>query len=480
MKKLFFPLLLASLILMLFFPVKKTCAADSQTLEINLSYEPARPYNDPSGNNPMELKVSSYVLYAETNENYMNYNWKVYGSNNKDSASWKEVLKSSLVDSSPLIGFGLKQIKFKLALNDPAPKYLKVKLNVSENNNSGAVNTGEGEIIIPIPSVSSEIKVFSTTADTNGSDNPLRLTNERCTGDNEKSICPVVKNEILGLKIDSSKLTDFVWSVDDAPIVYNKCFYSNCNTDENNFTYLPILKNAGETYSLTLQAKDKSTGEKLQVNRLFQVVSPSILISSADETTCQPMLLGYFKDLDNNLTPDYSPDVFEAKTGTSLSLKPNFSVPFSAEIIWNIDGMEITKDNAANFSIEMKEDGTITLPLNREAGYSFPISLSSFYSQPNETKKVLNEYWQVGLNDFYEKPIDATIKINVVSALRGEEVSENTVPKNIRNKFLATLISNVPAQLFFLAKLAFVSVLILFGSQFLLSLFSKENEAPRS
>jgi hypothetical protein len=115
MKKKFLPVFIGSLILIMIFPITKTYAAEEKNLKIHLSYEPASPYNDPSGSNPMELKISSSILYATNDKNYINYNWKIYGTTAKKavpatSASWDILTKP--VDASPFVGFGLFDFEF--------------------------------------------------------------------------------------------------------------------------------------------------------------------------------------------------------------------------------------------------------------------------------------------------------------------------------------------------------------------------------
>jgi len=49
----------------------------------------------------------------------------------------------------------------------------------------------------------------------------------------------VVKDDIIGLKLDSSKLTEFNWKIDEEPFVYNQCPLNNCDSNEAVF---PVVK----------------------------------------------------------------------------------------------------------------------------------------------------------------------------------------------------------------------------------------------
>jgi hypothetical protein len=441
-------------------------------LDISLTATPNNAYNSPAGENPLKLSVASTV-YGNVNADSLSYTWKVYGS--QDAVSWKEILKKDLdaLDATPLSGLGLKNFSFALAFNEkPIPKYLKIKVVATENNDPNPEASGTSEIIVPIPSLNTNLKTFSTAA-TNNESSPLSLEDERCASDSGEK-CYAAPNEILGFKISSNDLMDFFWSVDGKPFAYPVCPLADCASEQNKTAFLPILKNAGETYSVTLQATDKKTGEKIKLSQTIQVVTPFALLTSADKTTCAPILLGYFKDLDDNLTPDYSLTSFATTPGATIKLKPTLNVPLLGTATWTIDETTFTKDTAEKYSFEIKDDGTLIFPTDKKVGDLISVKYSALYTQPNSLKKVLHKYWEVPLNNFYEKRINATIEIKVVAALANKETGVN-LQTNLRQKFLATVISNLPYQLVFLIKIILAGLLLLFGSHFFLTFFSKQN-----
>jgi hypothetical protein len=269
---------------------------------------------------------------------------------------------------------------------------------------------------------------------------------------------------------------DLFWSVDGKPFAYPVCPLADCTSAQNKTAFLPILKNAGETYLVSLQATDKKTGEKIKLNQTIQVVTPFAILTSADKTTCAPILLGYFKDLDDKLTPDYSLTSFATTPGATIKLKPALNVPLLGVATWTVDETTFTKDTAEKYSFEVEDDGTLIFPTDKKVGDLLSVKYSALYTQPNSLKKVLHKYWEVPLNNFYEKRINATIEIKVIAALANKETSAN-IQNNLRQQFLATVISNLPYQLVFLIKIILAGLLLLFGSHFFLTFFSKQNHA---
>lgn len=474
MKKFFPALLFVSLLFVSFAHVSKTQAAEDfwdDKINVSLSYLPESPINNPA--NPTEISISARVA-GKNPANEVSYTWIVYGSTKKSNpGDWEEILKKDLVEVSKMSGFGVDELRFKLAF-DKDLRFIRVKLDVTETTSLGNINEGTGDIIIPLNSISNELSAYSVSA----TDSGIAFKDQICLGANEDSPCTVIKNEIIGLRLDSSKLTDFTWKIDGDPFEYNQCPLSDCDSNEAVF---PVLKDAQEKYEVEVSANIKETGKMVYFKQYFVVTEPSSFIESEDKTTCAPILLGYFKDLDDNLTPDYSKSEFEAIAGSTVKLNPNFKVQNIDDISWTIDIASVTKQtaeqyglviNGREYGIVINDDGSISFPSDTEVGYSYDVTFSTLYTPNKATKKALNKYWGVGLNDFYEKLIDATIKINVVEYLESsDEIS--TLPESKKNTTLAALLASAPSQLLFLIKIVLISFVLLFSSYFIFSLFPK-------
>ncbi len=105
---------------------------------------------------------------------------------------------------------------------------------------------------------------------------------------------------------------------------------------------------------------------------------------------------------------------------------------------------------------------------------NFSISVKGFYTQDLNTKKALNKYWGVQINEFYEKYFTATVDFSVVDDL-GSEFENAQRPGR---KILASFISSVPAYFSFLFRIVMTTFVMISSAWILFSLFPniKENE----
>lgn len=105
---------------------------------------------------------------------------------------------------------------------------------------------------------------------------------------------------------------------------------------------------------------------------------------------------------------------------------------------------------------------------------NFYISVKGLYTQDLNTKKALNKYWGVQINEFYEKYITLTVYFKTVEELDSE--AENAQGAN--RKILASLISSVPAYFMFLFRIVMTTFVMVSSAWILFSLSPnlKENE----
>jgi hypothetical protein len=454
---------------------------DANTLQLSLSYTPDNPQNDSSATNSGdELDVTASVLGAKDNAR-LHYQWEVYKSyDGINPSSWGDpLLKSELPEVGRTSGMGLSTFKLKLNFPVPVPQYLKIRLVASEGLDANNNNIGSTDIVIPINSVANKIHVYSTLAN---DDLSLKLLKdkERCSTGIDGVTCPVTKNEIIGLNIDLPEtISDGVWTLDGDPIQPISCSneasclakLSDCDCDPKtgdtaDTVYFPVLKENGETYSVEFSGMNYD-GNKITLTKNFEVVAPAAAIVSADETTCRPILLGSYVDLDGKQWPDYSETSFAAIAGSTIALKPNLNMPFIKDAHWFIDGTEATSLGAA-----VESDGTLRFTANKPAGQSYSIAYTGLYSQDSNVKKLLNSSFDVQLDAFYEKVIGNSIDVAMYDSFDGSASAQQT----IGHKILASIVTDVPAYISFLFKIVMTVALILFTSHILFSLFPKTNE----
>ncbi|MFA4817774.1 MAG: hypothetical protein WC608_03605 [Parcubacteria group bacterium] len=442
--------------------ISPTEGGESQKIDVLLSYFPTSPINDPTGENATEIVVNSSITNAN-DQNILKYAWQVYKSDVINPDSWGDpLLKSELPGIGQTTGAGLSSIKFKPQFKDPAPKFLKVKLSVTENSSADSEREGHSNVIIPLSLTSNKISVFSVAV------SPILVLSleqaERCAAGMDKAFCPIVQNEIVGMSVAKENYTNFAWTVNGNPIKAinypsgGSCLSGECNkttSDNTNIAFFPVLKEKGVKYDVSLTASN-AAGEKITLTKNFEVVDPEIKIISSDTAACRPVLLGNYLDLDGTPWPDYSDKNFQAAPGSTISLIPILNNPFAQDLLWYIDGVALTPENMSYFGAAVSSSRALTFPAAKQLGEIYNISVRALYSQDNNTKKFLNLNEGVQMSEFSESTMSDSIEIQMAS-LAGVPGAQKSVPR----KFLAAIFTGLPAYISFLFRIVLTVMLIL-------------------
>jgi hypothetical protein len=443
-------------------------------MDISLSYSPEFPMNDDPGGSGYNkdgdgdnLIIQSSITNAN-NGSYLKYEWQLYEDNDPNPSSWTPILSTRLPSDLKTSGFGLDSLK--LRLNIPGlKKYLRAKLTVSENAEGTTIaRKSSSDVVIPISNITQRIKVYTTAVGDNLS--LSQGSTKRCettvgTQTQVDPVCLIAKNEIITLSVDNSngELTDFLWTVNNAPLQPPKSQEVYKST-----AFLPVLEDNGYQYTVELTATNIH-GEKIDLLKTFEVADPEIQIASADEYVCKPNLIGHYIDLDGTYWPDYSKANFSAVSDTDIKMKANFYgfVPTQSQYSWYVDGYEITKSNAPDYGYKIEDDGTIILA-SKPIGSAYNLTAGYLFSQDKNTKKALSEYWGVTLDKFYEKKIASSILITFVGSISETEgASKNNLPK----KIIASIYSSTPAYIAFLLRIVLTAFAMLIFSKIILSFF---------
>lgn len=442
-------------------------------MDINLSYSPDFPMNDPgtgstynkSGDGD-QLVIQSSVTNAD-NPGYLKYDWQLYEGDTPNADPWDSISKDRLQDEQKTSGVGLDSLKLKL--NIPSiKKYLKVKVTVTENNpGSSATRKGTANVVIPVSKISQRIKAYGTSVSDSLS---LSLkADEIClNGTKPDAVCYVAKNEIAGLSVSDTGLTDFLWTVNGNPIQP-----VSQATTSGNIAFLPILEDNSYKYSVELTATS-SNGDKVDLVKTFQVADPEVEILSANDYVCKPNLLGHYVDIDGKYWPDYSKTNFSAVSGTLIKLQAKFNGinPSSDQYNWNVDGYTINKANAAAFGYSIDDQSVLTLS-EKQIGEIYNVGVGLIYTQDNNTKKALSKYWGVQMNNFYEKKVGAAIKISFVGSISD---TQGAGKDNLPKKIIASIFSSTPDYIAFLLRIVLTAFAMLIFSKIILSFFPNLNK----
>ena len=121
-----------------------------------------------------------------------------------------------------------------------------------------------------------------------------------------------------------------------------------------------------------------------------------------------------------------------------------------------MDGTIVTAQNATDYgySIDLSNYGKLVLP-PKNAGETYLVSFSDIFAPTNSTKLILNKYWNVTYNEFYEKKLDHNIEIAMTSA------SPLALKANSPNKIFATVSSGIPSYFAFLFRIALSGLAII-------------------
>ena len=450
-------------------------------MKIELSATPNSPINDESGNGDT-LKVVAGVQNVEDLSSVY-YKWSIElsedgSSTPNDDTVWTDITTDMIDEYSSLKNAdreGLGKNELKVLLNLPAEVvdpdsegvfYLKIRAKSTENS-GGENQTAGGSITIKVRQQEKKIEAYSVIATSDGKLSLDTANGVFCNTSTEERICYVAENKIIGIMIpnDDGDLSGFSWKVNSVSMSCTSSMSSDCT--DGSVLIFPALGNKGEVINVIGTALSKKTGGTVEVNRYFVIAEPSITIVSTNTNSAWPKLMGYFKDLDNNNTADYSSRIIETNQGNIVTLQAETSAVwayFGETYEWTIDGA--TVDSV---------DSTISFEADKESGNSFDVTLvmNNLYTEENVTKinylrKALYNNWGVDSDDYSSDSIGASIAVNVV------ENSYTTVNDSGKKGIFASLITNLPQQLMFLLRVS-STVLVLIISMGMIFTFIPES-----
>lgn len=451
-------------------------------LSVMLNALPENPINDPSGKGDT-VTVTASASNAQTVSNLF-YEWKIQKSLDgssypMDETTWVDItneMRDSYKSFTSADQQALGNNKFSFALNLPEDflnsgipsnlnkgvYYLKVKVKIRESSGEGSQSSA-GEVIIKVYQQRNEIVVYPVVATSAGKLN-LSEGTEVCSGVNnpeEKTRCYVTKNEIIGVKIpntdNSNKLSGFSWKINGNPVQCNANVSSECSDPAGNVLFFPILGNEGESVNVIATAKNINTGETVEVSRHFVIIAPQTRITSLDNASVWPKLLGYYKDLDGNKYPDYSQSVLETQPGNTITLGAAVYPAWKAGqagFDWTIDG-EIQSIYSNQNQISFVVDKTV--------GESYNIGLIAKYdpgkdNQANNMRKALLRNWGISPEEVIEETVGANGQIDVVE---GQTLAKLDAGKK---GLTASLITHLPEQFMFLLKITLTTFAMLLSA----------------
>lgn len=452
-------------------------------INVSLSYFPDNPINDPT----LDEMGDTLVIQATSDNSSSGdnaqilYKWNVeISSDPYDENSWKDIT-SKLIQNKliidPVSGIGQSSVSLKLNLNpsnfsdystyfsesSDYTGYIKVKVVASENFSSKTTREGKSDVVVKIISTNEKMTAHTAEADASGK---LEMGTEAIcqdpTNGKQAPLCFVLKNEIIGVRIDNidGTLSNFSWTLNEKPLLCDSSISPLCiDEKQTNYNFFPITGNPGDTLTVNISANDIESGKTIQLSKVFQIIDPFVTITSADSNSCWPKYLGSYQDLDGlcssnpSTCADYSDSLFQTTSGATVSLNAEFHPQWlvnylgnQLETEWIVDGVQ-----------QGQNSESLAFTAGDLPGGVNNITLNTVLTQSNSTRKALRDIWNISPFDTPEKYMSATVQVEVIAS---EDVSVAAILEH-PGKFIAGLISYFPSQLMFLLKIILTIFVIL-------------------
>jgi hypothetical protein len=457
-------------------------------MEVSVSASPENPMNDESADQGGDI-VNAYanITNSSVGTEGQLFDWTVSIANNIqfDNSGSGRRSKNITADlkAEKLLGVtrgsGLASISLPMNMpsiwknsanrlsdfvNGDGVGYVRFSVAVSENFSSNVARKGRGDVILKFQTIKDRISAYQVSA----SGNPLKLSilsnvkNGGICNDllSRNLVCPVMKNEIVGLKIGSSGFTDYSWTIDGKALRCSKTISDQCLDDAaTNVNFLPIFGDVGDLMTVSVNAVDVVSGKKATLSRAFRIVDPTVEIISADTNMTWPKLLGQYKDAAGNLYNDMSRDTLQVFGGGTLRMKASFLPGFlknNSEGRWTIDG-DIVAENA---------NGEIEFPIGKEVGNTYRVTFEAAVIQSPAIRQALQQFWNISTFDSGEDTFSKSVRVEVLGS---EDNAVATGSPRVLKQF-AAIASFIPASVLFSVKAFFSMMIILLVSGFMMTL----------
>jgi hypothetical protein len=379
-------------------------------LKISLSSSPDNPLADPSDENKDNISSDGTIADADritvtssldnTNENPTNlyYTWQI-SKGDPQKNDWTEIkdIPGNFNTASPAAGMGISQFSFtpkKSALSSASGlNYFKVTLTASKASDLTA-GRGRSSVIIPVNTQGVKISLHKVDI----KDGKAVVGDEVCNDGLYKTLCPVVKGQMLAAQVSGSHYksgnSQFSWTVD------GSAAYPPANASllfdgwSNTTIFLPVTKDEQQVENISVTATSKDELQPATGTRLATVVHPAAFIKSGDTSLSWPKV---YTAEDPNHKATYqkieSSDAFNTVISADASYYLDFVPGYllsndgNTAIDWSINGTGISDANfyANNPTI----NGISTANNNQQLTISTPAAVGEYFTLGANVKK----YW---------------------------------------------------------------------------------------
>ncbi len=471
--------------------VNPTEGGQSSNLSIQIQATPSSLTNDETADKSGDMvNVQASIDNALQENSNMHYDWLIDISDNPRFTSPINITAAAM--SSELTtrtkGNDLSSLHFKMNIPTAllgsmsgGTGYIRFRLRAEENIEGGGIRKGNSEVIAKFTSTGKRIQAYLVDPVTVGSRTHVKLKAGAmiCNGSAlERTACQVIKNEIIGLKIDSAGLRDFSWQINQKPLICNQSGVSpDCSdTTQDNIVFFPVTGKAGDSYEVTVTAINTATGQQVTMTRLFYVIDPYVQIVSSDTSVAWKKLLGFYRDVlgtattncPSGLCPNYSDEALQTFAGSVVVLRVEYLPRFitshpGLHTEWRVDE-EPVKESATD---------TISFPINKLGGTSYDVTFHAIILQSDLMRRALYDVWDISPLDSTESHFNGKVQIEVQDSAMASGNQKGL------KKYYALLSSYVPETFLFTFRVLLLGFLALFVTYFFGSIIVTPNFSRR-
>ncbi len=520
-----------------------------QKLEVSLKYYPDIPNNDPEDKMGDILTIESHLANLKTDARQVHYKWKVkrlasdvfsLANDNWEDIS-DDLIKAKAIGPQEMEGVGKSILRIRLNINNKDNQklynnifktqkrsgydvgYLRVYSEANEffenyDESKNYTNTGKADVIIKVISSQNKIEFFKPIVNVNNEGKSVLSAGNNdediiCNDNENKYICYVSKNEIIGARVThSGSLHNFHWTINKATLECNENISANCSNDqENDVVFFPITGEVGKEYDINLIANDiessdesegyaSGSGNNLQLSRKLVVIDPYVELSIPDNGGAEKKLLGYYKSIYNSNDEeieDRSKNVYQTYPGNNVNVQVKFHPSWINQDISNVtiregvyrdigfwlDGQDVALLNDENNASSAKENinsngngyitgASLSFRVNKLINENYNVGFKALYVQPQSIRKALSDIWGITQFNTQEKILEDNINIEVV---RNNQTQTTSLLKK-KNKIFANLVAAIPLETIFILKMILIGIMLLFLSNALFIFVKTEKE----
>jgi len=458
-----------------FFATKAPNEAGDEKLKVSLSYSPDNPIADPSDENSGNISDDGLISDADKitvmssldnttlNPSTLYYTWQIQKGTIGDEDSWEE--PTPLTDyfdaTTNSNGLGISSFSFTPKVDaleeDTDIVSFKVTLTVSK---SSGTETGKGRssVIIPVNKKGIKLKLYRVDVESGKATIGDGDENEICEDGLYKTLCPVVKSQLLAAKVSSSSYTssnsDFSWSINGETYPVPTGFSDSFDGWSDTKIYFPITQSEQDTPSITVTATPKDSLQPVTATRLLTVVTPTAFINSSDKSSSWTKL---YIDAEGQVreSPGFFEALFETEVLYSIDFVPDYLLGSDSNttIDWQINGTSIDSDDFSEYDLEIAdvttENNTQTIKFTPRSteGTSYTLGVVVKKTWSTDEKDLLYSTWGITPKNLSD---DSSASLEIVSpAIEGEDA----VSAKTTGQILAAIGTHLPHYFMYLLRL---------------------------